>query len=266
MKYHHEKRLSIIAREIINEAAINSTFSNNTHDIDYSKLWQLLYDNRILKIEIGLLDNFYQHNWNEQLLFLICRFYLVNKIQFIPSIKWACKEPFQTNILTLNLHFGISPLAYYAHQQAAMYCVVSDYPKAVKISFGLIGLYSSTPKIINRDQKVFMRIKEALNSNYLVSCAIDYRDQINGNFNSISPNIFKFILKYKIDSQSIAYRVLDNGQIDLVPIFLNGEEESNLINQFFEGQRLVRPHIKFKLKEFNLNDQRTIITSHFNSI
>lgn len=265
MKFFHEKRLTLISQEIITEAAINSRNQHNSLYIDYAKFWQSLYKNQTLQKEIGLLNNFYQHNWPEQLLVLICRFYLINKLQFIPIIKWTSNEPLRSGVLNLNLHFGLSPLAYYANHYGAKYCVISDYPNSVKISFGLIGLYASSAKVIQRDQKIFLRILEALRSNHLVSCTTDFRDQVSDCFNSISPAIFRFIAKYNVESQSVAYRVLENGQIELVPKIFSGLNEKDLINEFLDNQYTTRPHLKFQIKEFNLNDQKLNINSHFNS-
>lgn len=263
MTYQHEKRFNENTRHIITQSAINSSSPHNRLDINFLNFWDLLFSSSELKWEIGKLENFYQHSWPEQVLLLACRFYLINKIRFIPNIRYLGKSPIKPGTIALTLHFGLSPLAYFLNDKQLKYAVVSDYPKSVNISFGLIGLYSPTAKIISRDYKIFLKIIHALKCDYLISCTTDFRNDVSGQFNSISPSIFKFITRYQLLSQSIAYRVKDNGCIEIVSTELKAENAEHLMWSFIENQYSIRPHLNFKIDHFSLSTQNNKILKHF---
>lgn len=233
---------------------------------NYKIIWdKLINDQKIVNFISSHIDH-HQSTKYELLLGLLARVYVKNFDNFKPEIINEISNDFfktENKKLVLSVHGDFTPFSKLMLQNQQKLAILSSYKIAITDLSSNTGIDGSSISLIPRDTNCFLVINQFLETNYVVSCAVDFRKSLKGTFIFISESLFRFARIINAPVYFSVYHVDNSGTLHYVLDGPHFDQESHLVNKFLKFIKKYKPHTHYEIAKFDYLEQSNMITTSF---
>lgn len=240
-------------------AGVASVCEDHRHPADVRKVFAQLSRDPALMSRIDPCTNELQSRGLDLLYDLIAMHYWQAGKALAPVFR--CELPpdiFRTDVprLCLGLHARYSPLTAVLLSRSCPFVILSDFPGAVRKIAAQSGIVSGQIKLIGRDEKCLLHIRQQLARNVLVSSTIDFRRSNPGPFDLLSDTLLKVALKLQPVTCFGLHRVAPDGSIVYTARRLNLDQDlSGLKSDVMAFIAGIRKGASYEFARFDYEEQ-----------